>query len=119
MVRKCGFFDCTNPATEKDSSCQVCNTRKEQKICSACRQPEKQAQNYEILKHKPSLVRKRYPHQMATVIRDKLPASLQTKLDQLLLSLKLTASEQELIVKLEKFLAEFLAKRGGKQDHID
>ncbi|CFW93011.1 protein of unknown function [endosymbiont DhMRE of Dentiscutata heterogama] len=55
----------------------------------------------------------------ATITRNKLPARFQTELNQLLPQLKWSVSEQELIAKVEKLIADFLAKKGGKQDHID
>ena len=116
MTRKCGFFDCNNQV-EKGTSCQSCENRKEQKICSACRQPE--PQEFKVLTFHPSLVKKKYLYKGATIIRDKLPVQLQTEFDQLLPQLKLTVSEQEFITKIEKFLSDFLVEKGGKQDHID
>ena len=116
MARKCGFFDCNNQV-EKGDSCQSCKDRKENKICSACRQSE--PQEFEVLIFHPSLIKKKYLYKAATIIRDKLPIQLQTEFDQLLPQLKLTVSEQELITEAEKFISDFLAEKGGKQDHID
>jgi|SRR6185437_2346133 len=114
MTRKCGFFDCSNPATKK-GYCQGCEERKEQFICAACQQPQEAGK----LEFHPSLVKKKYLYQTATVVRNKLPSQLQSEFDQLLPQLKLSSSEQELITKAEKLISDFLASKGGKQDHID
>ncbi|CAG8754943.1 7575_t:CDS:2, partial [Ambispora leptoticha] len=102
---------------EKGTSCQSCEERKERYICSACRQTEPQEDK--TLEFYPSLMKKKYLYRGATIIRDKLPVQFRTEFDQLLPQLKLNANEQELITKAEKFLADFLAEKGGKQDHID
>ncbi|CAH1756441.1 3912_t:CDS:2 [Entrophospora sp. SA101] len=95
--------------TEKKTSCQSCEERKEQNICSACRQPE--PEESEVLNFHLSFVRKKYLYEAATIMRDKLPVQIQTEFDQLLPQLKLSASEQELITKVEKFLSDFLAEK--------
>ncbi|CAJ0761256.1 13165_t:CDS:2 [Entrophospora sp. SA101] len=99
----------SNPIAEKKTSCQSCEERKEQNICSACRQPE--PEESEVLNFHLSFVRKKYLYEAATIMRDKLPVQIQTEFDQLLPQLKLSASEQELITKVEKFLSDFLAEK--------
>ena len=115
MVKKCGFLDCNNPEGENNGRCQSCADRL-LSTCSACRQsatPEKE------VNLNPSLFNQKYGYKGATIVRNKLPAVLQTKLDQLLPQLKLTSSEQGFISEVEKFLANFLAAKGGKQEHIN
>jgi hypothetical protein len=115
MARKCGFFDCSNPATKR-GYCQSCKKRKEQFICAACRQTKETAKNLEF---RPSLVKQKYLYQMAATVQGKLPSQLQTEFDQLLPQLKLSTREQELITKSEKLISDFLVQKGGKKHHID
>ena len=114
MVKKCGFFDCSNPEGENAGRCQSCTDRLLD-TCSACRQS---GSSKGEITFNPSLLKEKYSYEAAVIVRTKLPVSLQTKLDQLLPSLKLTTDEQKFIAKLEKLLAEFLTEIGVKQDHI-
>jgi hypothetical protein len=80
MTRKCGFFDCNNPV-EKGSNCPSCKERKENYICSACRQPE--PKKTETLTFQESLFQYKKAYEFATKTRDKVPAQLRTEIDQL------------------------------------
>src|SRR4051794_39880123 len=115
MVRKCGFFDCSNPEGENTGRCQSCADRL-LNTCSACRRSASSELEVNL---KDSLLKAKYNYEAATIVRNKLPADLQTKLGQLSPQLKLTSSEQEFISKAEKFLANFLAEKGGKEEHVD
>jgi len=118
MVRKCGFFDCNNQV-EKDNSCQSCKERKEDLVCSACRQKPEAISKLEV---QGSLLIKKYLYEMVVASRNQIPIQyhqLKTEFDKLLPQIKLSAEEKKLIQEMEKFISELLAEKGGKQDHID
>src|SRR5438045_4100242 len=115
MARKCGFMDCNNPTEKKKSFCQNCKERKEQNICSACRQPEPQPGKE--LNFQNSFFMFENMYNAAEKIRDKVPVQFQSEIDQLLPQLKLSAAEEELLDKMKKLVLDFLAEKGGQQDH--
>jgi hypothetical protein len=117
MTRKCGFIDCKNPAEKKINYCQSCKERKEQKICSACRKSE--PDESKVLELHESFFKVKILYEFVTKIRDKVPVQFQAEINQLLPQFKLSASEKELIDKMEKVVLDFLAEKGGKQDDID
>jgi hypothetical protein len=115
MAKKCSFIDCNNPADKKGSVCQTCKERKENKICSACRQPEPQN---EILHFQPSFVKFKKGYQFLKKLREKVPAQFRSQIDQVSIPMKLSQGEEKLIEEVEKKVLDFLAEKGGQQDNF-
>ena len=114
MTKKCSFIDCNNPAEKKNSVCQNCKERKENNLCSACRQPG----TWENLIFQHSFVRFKKAYQYLEKFREKVPVQFRSQIDQVSSPFKLSQAEKEMIEEVEKKVLGFLAEKGGQQDNL-